>query len=206
MKKLIIYGANGHAKVIASAFLNGAKDNEILFLDDDQHKVECLGRKIDHNTQNISMYKAPFIIGVGDNKIRKKIHNQISEYCEFSNFVAHPASWISNYSEIGKGTVFMANSVINAGAKIGKHCIINTAAIIEHDCEIDNYVHIAPGAALAGGVRVGEGSHIGIGSSVIQNVSIGKWCIIGAGAVIINDVPDFSVVVGNPGRIIKTLK
>jgi len=206
MKKLNIYGANGHAKVIAGAFLCQAEDNEVCFLDDDQLKVECLDRKIDHDTQNISKRKAPFVIGVGDNKIRKKIHNQISDHCEFSDFVAHPASWISNYSEIGKGTVFMANSVINAGAKIGKHCIINTAAIVEHDCKIENYAHIAPGAVLAGGVRVGEGSHIGIGSSIIQNISIGKWCTIGAGAVIIKDVPDYSVVVGNPGRIIKTLK
>jgi acetyltransferase EpsM len=37
----------------------------------------------------------------------------------------------------------------------------------------------------------------------MQNIRIGKWVMIGAGAVIIRDVPDFAVVVGNPGRIIK---
>ncbi|CAL43362.1 Putative acetyltransferase [Flavobacterium psychrophilum JIP02/86] len=44
---------------------------------------------------------------------------------------------------------------------------------------------------------------MGIGASVIQGIKIGKWVTIGAGAVIIKDVPDFAVVVGNPGRIIK---
>jgi acetyltransferase EpsM len=34
-------------------------------------------------------------------------------------------------------------------------------------------------------------------------VKIGKWATIGAGAVIINDVPDYAVVVGNPGKVIK---
>jgi acetyltransferase-like isoleucine patch superfamily enzyme len=56
---------------------------------------------------------------------------------------------------------------------------------------------------LAGNVTVGEGSHVGIGASVIQGVVIGKWTVIGAGAVVLNDVPDYAVVVGNPGKIIK---
>jgi acetyltransferase-like isoleucine patch superfamily enzyme len=44
---------------------------------------------------------------------------------------------------------------------------------------------------------------VGIGAVVIPKISIGKWVTIGAGAVIIRDVPDFAVVVGNPGKIIK---
>ena len=50
---------------------------------------------------------------------------------------------------------------------------------------------------------VGEGAHVGIGACVIQDIKIGKWATIGAGAVIIDDVPDYAVVVGNPGKIIK---
>ena len=36
-----------------------------------------------------------------------------------------------------------------------------------------------------------------------DNIKIGKWVTVGAGAVIIKDIPDYAVVVGNPGRIIK---
>ena len=50
---------------------------------------------------------------------------------------------------------------------------------------------------------VGFGSHVGIGSSVIQGVIIGKGAIIGAGAVVLRNVPDYAVVVGNPGKILK---
>jgi acetyltransferase EpsM len=68
---------------------------------------------------------------------------------------------------------------------------------------VEDFVHISPNAALAGNVKVGEGTQIGIGACVMQNIRIGKWAIIGAGAVIIRDVPDYAVVVGNPGRVIK---
>ena len=47
---------------------------------------------------------------------------------------------------------------------------------------------------------------IGIGAVVIQGIKIGRWAIIGAGAVIVNDVPDFAIVVGVPGKIIKYLE
>ena len=39
----------------------------------------------------------------------------------------------------------------------------------------------------------------------MPRVNIGKFSIIGAGTVIINDIPPYSVVVGNPGKIIKTV-
>lgn len=70
---------------------------------------------------------------------------------------------------------------------------------------LGDFVHISPNAALSENVEIGEGSHIGVGASVIQGVKIGKWCTVGAGAAIINDVPDYSVVVGVPGRIIKSV-
>ena len=47
---------------------------------------------------------------------------------------------------------------------------------------------------------------IGIGAVIIQGIKIGKWAIIGAGAVIANDIPDYAMVVGVPGKIIKYLK
>lgn len=97
----------------------------------------------------------------------------------------------------------MANVSINPSASIGNHCIINTGSIVEHDCVLSDFVHISPKAALAGNVFVGEGTQIGIGAAVIQGIKIGKWVTVGAGAVIIKDIPDYAVVVGNPGKIIK---
>lgn len=56
------------------------------------------------------------------------------------------------------------------------------------------------------GITVGDDCWFGSGCVVLDGVSIGKGCVIGANAVITKDIPDFSVVVGNPGRIIKNRK
>ena len=94
---------------------------------------------------------------------------------------------------------------MQSSVKIGKHVIINTAASIDHDCIVEDFAHVSPNATLSGNVKVGEGSHIGAGAVIIPNITIGKWAMIGAGSDVTKNVPDYSVVVGNPARKIKTL-
>lgn len=53
-----------------------------------------------------------------------------------------------------------------------------------------------------GTVRIGEGSWLGVGVAVI-GANIGKHCVIGANAVITKDIPDYSVAVGIPAKVIK---
>lgn len=54
-----------------------------------------------------------------------------------------------------------------------------------------------------GGVFIGTGSWLGIHSAIIGNIHIGKHCVIGANSIVTESIPDFSVVVGNPARIVK---
>jgi len=53
-----------------------------------------------------------------------------------------------------------------------------------------------------GTVRIGEGSWLGVGVAVI-GANIGKHCVIGANAVVTHDIPDYSVAVGIPAKVIK---
>ena len=50
---------------------------------------------------------------------------------------------------------------------------------------------------------IDEDSHIGANSVVVAGVHIGKRCQIGAGSVVTKDIPDYSVAVGNPAKVIK---
>lgn len=61
--------------------------------------------------------------------------------------------------------------------------------------------------AMLHGCTVGDGSLIGIGATVLNGAKIGKNCIVGAHALITEgkEIPDNSLVVGSPGRVIKTL-
>ena len=197
---MYLFGASGHCKVVID-IIDAAKE----------FKIESV---IDHNPKSNLIFDIPilnfnlidsfedkqFIVSIGDNKKRKKVVKIIN-----TNYLKaiHPQSVISKYSTVLEGTVVMAGVIINANSKIGKHCIVNTGAIIEHDCVIEDFVHISPNGSVAGNVKVGEGTHIGIGAVIIQGITIGKWAVVGAGAVIIENVPDYAVVVGVPGKIIK---
>lgn len=195
--KVILYGAGGHCKVIID-ILNLLNISIEQIVDDSPAIASLVGIPIVLSKEFTKMDN--LIIAIGDNLTRKKL-SKINTVTYFK--LIHPKTSISPFSTVEKGTVVMAGAIINANTCIGKHSIINTGAIIDHDCTIGNFVHIAPKATLAGNVKVGEGTQIGIGAIVIQGVKIGKWCVIGAGAVIIRDVPDYAVVVGNPGKIIK---
>lgn len=196
MKGLYIFAASGHAKVLIEI----AEWNNLVILglvDDDLTKTELLGYPV--NKKFITEDQC-WVVGIGNNTLRKRI---VSKYLKEYVTLIHPSSSISKRSFISEGTVIMAGVAINSSVNIGKHCIINTNSSIDHDCNLEDFVHLSPNVALAGIVTVGEGTHIGIGACVIQGVKIGKWVTIGAGAVILKDVPDYAVVVGNPGKIIK---
>jgi len=199
---IYLYGASGHAKVIVDILISTNKVVEGVF--DDNDSLESFLDLLFMGVFNNSKIKkdSKLIISIGNNSIRKSI-------VERSNFkylsAIHRNSVISPSAKVDEGTVIMSNAVINSNSVIGKHCIINTSSVVEHDCEIDDFVHVSPNATLTGRVRVGEGSHIGAGAVILPNVSIGKWCKIGAGSVVLKNVPDNSIVVGNPGKIIKKI-
>ena len=194
---MILYGASGHAKVIID-ILEKNKLKISTIIDDNEQLKKVLNYPI-KQFKNTTINEE-IIISIGNNKTRKII----SEKLKNSTFgiAIHPKSSIDKTANMDKGTVIMANAVVNSSANIGKHCIINTSSVIEHDCSINDFAHISPNATLCGNVTIGEGTHIGAGATVIPSIKIGKWCIIGAGAVVIKDIPDNSIVVGNPARVI----
>lgn len=198
MNKLIIIGAGGHGRVIAdNAQKNGYTD--ICFVDD-RMTGRCMDFPIVGTIADIPELndgKTEFIIGIGNNVVRKKI---AENYCVPWATLVHPSAQIATHVSLGRGTVVMAGAVINVCTKVGEHCIINTCAVIEHDNIIENYVHISPNAALGGTVCVGECSWIGLGVNVINNVSVCPNCIVGAGAVVIKDILKYGTYIGVPAR------
>lgn len=201
-KNINIIGVGGHAKIV---FEIASLSNYVTegFYDDNQslHRNYFCGIEVKGNVNLLSDTNS--IIAIGDNNIRKDIPNRVKNINWIS--LIHPQSIISSNVEIGNGCLISAGAIIQAYTKIGDHCIINTNSSIDHDCKLGDFVHISPSATLCGNVKVGEGTQIGAGATIIPNIKIGNWCVIGAGSVIINDIPDFSVVVGMPGKVIKKL-
>ena len=54
-------------------------------------------------------------------------------------------------------------------------------------------------------IHIKEGAWIGSGSIILGNVTIGKFSVVGAGSVVTKDVPDYTIVAGNPAKKIKKI-
>lgn len=204
-KKVIIYGAGGHSQVVRSILEES--DYHVSQMYDDKktgwhHAVSNVNPGIRESLDNSPPTDIPVILAIGNNRERC----EIAEMMNGNKFISaiHPSVILDKTSSLGHGTVAVAGVIVNANTRVGNHVLLNTGATVGHDIVIGDFAHISPQATLCGHVEIGEGTHIGAGAIVIPTIKIGKWCIIGAGAVIIRDIPDYSVVVGNPGRIIKT--
>jgi len=108
---------------------------------------------------------------------------------------------------------FLTGIEIHPGAQIGKGFFIDhgMGVVIGETAEIGNHVLMyhqvtLGGTSLKGGKRhptIGDHVLIGAGAKVFGPITVGCSSQIGGGAVVIKDVPKHSVVVGNPGRIVR---
>ncbi|MFN3846694.1 MAG: gamma carbonic anhydrase family protein [Paracoccaceae bacterium] len=98
------------------------------------------------------------------------------------------------------------NEEIRLGSRsnIQENCVLHTdmgyPLTIGVDCTIGH-------KAMLHGCTIGDGSLIGMGATILNGAKIGRGCLIGACALITEgkDIPDFSLVMGSPGRVIRTL-
>jgi sugar O-acyltransferase (sialic acid O-acetyltransferase NeuD family) len=206
-RKVLIYGAGGHGKVVADAALS-AGFGVVGFADDDVARrgkyllgLEVRATGLDGAVRLCRSEGAGYVVAIGANAARKCVFDSLRQSGLDPLTIVHPSARVASSARLGAGTVVFACAVVNVDATVGENGIINTAASVDHDCVLGPHTHISPGAHLGGMVLVGEGTHIGIGSSVRNNVSIGPWSTIGVGAVVIGDVPERVVAFGVPARV-----
>ncbi len=116
------------------------------------------------------------------------------------------------------------------GVKIGSDCEIYPSVSFGSEpylVEIGNHVRITDGVKfithdggvwvlrglkdeykdidLFGKITVGDNVHIGMDVTIMPGVKIGSNCVIGCGAIVTKDIPDNSIAVGVPAKVIKTI-
>lgn len=195
---MLIYGAGGHAKVVASV-LTACGERVSGVFDDNPDRTTFRSVSVMHGYDPGFRPNEQLIIAIGDNLTRKEVACRISHGF---GLAIHSSAMLDESVRVGVGSVIMHGAVIQVDSAVGEHVIVNTGARMDHDCIISDFVHIGPGATLCGGVTVGECTLVGAGSVVLPGVRVGKRCIIGAGSVVLSDVPDDAKLVGNPARII----
>ena len=210
--RVVIWGASGHAKVIANILEMNSSYELLGFLDDvspERKGQNFYGKRIlggreqlfslrDKNVKHIAL-------GIGNCLARKELGSFLVEHGFSPLTVCHPTYSVASNVEIGQGTAILAGAVIDPACRIGNYCIINNNSVICHDTVVQDAVHICPGVHVAGKVTIGLASWIGIGSCVSDHVSIGARSYIGAGSVVVKDIPAGVLAYGNPARVIRSI-
>jgi len=121
--------------------------------------------------------------------------------------------------KIGKNCKIDAFVYIEEGVEIGDECKIRPFVFIPTGVKIGNRVFIGPGVIFTNDkypkvkgkwelkeTVVEDEVSIGAGATILPGIRIGRGAMIGAGAVVTKDVPEKSVVVGNPARLLKRIQ
>jgi len=109
---------------------------------------------------------------------------------------------IGNNVHIGNNAFIIANNNIEIGNDVIMAPYVYISDHIHGFYDIKKSLHDQP-LTDDGVVKIGDNVFIGIKASILPNVVIGKRSVIGANAVVTKDVPPYSVVVGNPAKVIR---
>ncbi|WP_166966377.1 acetyltransferase [Yeosuana marina] len=211
MKKILIIGASGHAKVVID-IIERQNTYQIFGLIDSFKDIgtQLLGYNILGTEDDIpnliekhDIYGG--LIAVGDNWKRSQLVHKIENLTSNFKFIVaiHPSAIIGKQVDIEEGSVIVAGVVINCDTQIGKHCIVNTKASVGHDCTIKAFSSIAPGVTLGGHVMIENHTAISLGANLIGKIHIGEHTVIGAGALVLNDIESYKIAYGVPAKPIK---
>ena len=207
---LVIWGASGHALVVAD-IISLVNAYQIIGMIDDMDPKragsEFAGYKVLGGRETLdSLWQREvrtMIVGFGNCRGRLQVARFLRERGFRLATAVHPRATVAADVSIGAGSVIVAGSVINPAATIGENVIINTGSSVDHECVIGDGVHIAPGVHLAACVTVERGSWVGIGSVVKEGVHIGGDVMIGAGSVVLHDIPNGALAYGVPARVVR---
>jgi sugar O-acyltransferase (sialic acid O-acetyltransferase NeuD family) len=113
-----------------------------------------------------------------------------------------PTANVASTSSLGEGTIICAGALVGAQAGLGRLACLNKGVIVGHHDELADYATLGPGSTLCGNVSVGTGAFVGAGAVVNHTISIGANAVVGSGSLVRRDVPEHTLVAGNPVKVI----
>jgi len=150
-----------------------------------------------------------------------------SKYFAHETAVIDDNCFIGNGTKIWHFSHIMSNSTIGENCNLGQNVVVSPDVILGNNVKVQNNVSIYTGVICEDDVFLGPsmvftnivnprsaiirkdqysktlvktGASIGANATIICGNTIGKYALIGAGSVVTKDVPDYALIIGNPGK------
>jgi len=216
MKKLIIFGGHGIGMVAASVAKDLGYYEIVGFLNDvvpvgteigKFKKITVVGKTEDYKDY-LADKNTYFFIGYVGLQDEKNTYEKIAQLAipedRWATLI-HPSAIIpKDFCDIGNGVLFAPLVQLSPDTTISDNCILLANSFIGHDSFLDKFAHVATNGVVGANVHVGKAVHVGSNATIREKIKIGDYSLVGAGAVVIKDVPENSIVVGNPAKVLKT--
>ena len=117
-------------------------------------------------------------------------------------------------AEIGENCIISKDVYIDHAVKIGNNVKIQNGVSVYNGVTVEDDVFIGPNAAFTNDyyprafnadweiseTKVEKGASIGANATIVCRHTLGTYCMVGAGSVVTENVPPYTLVVGNPAR------
>ena len=210
---IVVYGAGGHAKVVAQTLARSARWRLAGFIDDlrpERRGEPFAGASVLGGAGALDALRRDgvghAIVAFGHNEARQRVAGQLATLGFRLPTIIDVHAIVADDASFGDGCYLAEGAVVHSGSRVGAHTIVNTGAVVEHDVAVGEAVHLGPRVCLAGHVQVGTRAWIGMGALVRDRVHVGADAVVGMGAVVLRDVPDGWVAYGAPARAVHPVK
>ncbi|HIQ41233.1 MAG TPA: N-acetyltransferase [Pseudomonas oleovorans] len=126
---------------------------------------------------------------------------------------------VREHADIGENCILSKDVYIDHGVKVGDRCKIQNSVSLYNGLEVGSDVFIGPNACFTNDkvprafntdwkvtpTRVESGASIGANATIVCGITIGAFSMVAAGSVVTRDVPPYTLVVGNPARVVSRI-
>lgn len=142
----------------------------------------------------------PLVIVPDSPKIRKNLFLFYNEHGFHFETVISPDAVISPSATVGKGCFIQGGCNVSSKVILGDGVRINYGANIMHETQVGDFVTVAPNAVILGRCKISKEAYIGANATILPERTIKEKSMVGAASVVTKDVPENTVVIGNPAR------
>lgn len=207
--KLGIYGLGAMGKSLFSIIYSKADSEErenFVLVDDVVEDREFMGYSIITFEEMKELYsndKIELITLNGDPHVRKILFDKIINNGYRMGTYVDSDAFIDETVTIGEGSALICEGVyVLLDAKIGKNSLVYNSNV-GHHVTVKDHCTLSSRVVIAGYCEIGDESYIGANASLSDGIKVGDRSIVTIGAALFKNVPDESIAIGSPAKILK---